>query len=60
MTQAADRVGVSNSVRGLVPGVPESREVAWGQALLFQEGNKALATVRLESKSIYWVGVERP
>lgn len=30
MTQAADRVGASNSVRGLVPGVPDSREVAWG------------------------------
>lgn len=50
MTQAADSVGVSNSVRGPVPGVPDSREVAWGQAILFQKESKALATVTQDSK----------
>lgn len=35
MTRATDRVGASSSVRGLVPAAPDSREVAWGQALLF-------------------------
>lgn len=52
MTQAADWVGVSNSVRGLVTGVPDSREVAWGQALLFKGGSKALATVGRKAKAL--------
>lgn len=45
MTQAAESVGVSNSVGGPVPGVPDSQDVAWGQIFLFQEGSKALGTV---------------
>ena len=50
MTQAADKVGVSNSVRGPVTGVPESRDAVWGKALIFQQGSKALAMVMQDSK----------
>lgn len=50
MTQAADKVGVPNSVRGSGPGVPDSWEVHRGQATLFQEGGKAQATITQESE----------
>lgn len=43
MTQAADSVGVSNSVRCPVSGVPESQDAAGGQTLLFPEGSKAMS-----------------